>query len=282
MKDRKTIIGKNLRLFDVESKKVKFKRNGDEKALHFIKKKQIDSFSLDENGNYKIVGYIKKSKLSKYKDDRDTFKVPEIVREELPDGTTKLSVDNDKFTEFDMYSRKNYLQYIYGYIPTNVKGCYIAIEANYIPFLLIPIVAALLVLLFVINPKPNIPIFNPDIDEGITQTAEADPDTLNHEIKVNGFTGWSVPANTTENIKIPLQNPEGNPCYFQFQIILENTGEIIYQSKDVPPGKEIQLITLNRALAAGEYKAKVHIITKNLITGQNMNTPEFEIKIKVS
>ena len=35
-----------------------------------------------------------------------------------------------------------------------------------------------------------------------------------------------------------LMNPEGNPCYFTFEIVLNDTDETIYTSKMVEPKKE--------------------------------------------
>ena len=47
-------------------------------------------------------------------------------------------------------------------------------------------------------------------------------------------------------------NPEGNPCYFTFTLVLKDTDETIYQSKMVEPGKAITQITLSKELSAGE------------------------------
>ena len=56
-----------------------------------------------------------------------------------------------------------------------------------------------------------------------------------------------------------LLNPEGNPCYFKFTIVLKDTDETIYESQYVPPGQSITDVTLTKPLAEGEYNATIKI-----------------------
>ena len=73
-----------------------------------------------------------------------------------------------------------------------------------------------------------------------------------------------------------LQNPEGNPCYFTFEIILTEGEETIYTSKLVEPGKAITDVTLSRALEKGEYPAVIKITTTSLTDGSAMNGADVE------
>lgn len=66
-----------------------------------------------------------------------------------------------------------------------------------------------------------------------------------------------------------LRNPEGNPCYFQFQIILDDTGEMIYESDLVPPGYAIAKFNLTHPLEAGTYAATVNYKTYSFDSEQN-------------
>ena len=68
-----------------------------------------------------------------------------------------------------------------------------------------------------------------------------------------------------------LLNPEGNPCYFTFELVLTDTDEVLYTSKQVEPGQMIANITLNRALPAGQYNAELRITTASLQDGNAMN-----------
>lgn len=38
-----------------------------------------------------------------------------------------------------------------------------------------------------------------------------------------------------KDVQMNLMNPEGNPCYFTFEIVLNDTDETIYTSKMVEP-----------------------------------------------
>ncbi len=121
------------------------------------------------------------------------------------------------------------------------------------------------------------PIIEQNTDEASTEAASSVS-----QIKISGFTDWYVPEGQTENLSIKLQNPEDNPCYFSFDIILTETGETIYQSDMVPPGKSLNSISIAKPLAAGTYPAVVYITTNEIETGREMNSAKLNINITVS
>ena len=95
-------------------------------------------------------------------------------------------------------------------------------------------------------------------------------------IKIPGYPSITI-AKDTENVRMALLNPEGNPCYFKFQIVLQETGETIFESQYVPPGDAITDVTLTRPLAEGEYNATIMISTIALdqetpLNGANVET----------
>ena len=63
----------------------------------------------------------------------------------------------------------------------------------------------------------------------------------------------------TADARILLENPDGNGCYFIFEIILADAGEILYVSAPVSPGEKIESVRLTRQLEKGEYKATLNI-----------------------
>ena len=73
-----------------------------------------------------------------------------------------------------------------------------------------------------------------------------------------------------------LLKPEGNPCYFTFELVLSDTDEVLYTSKQVPPGQMIEEITLTRPLEAGQYNATLRITTASLQDGSAMNGANVE------
>ena len=95
-------------------------------------------------------------------------------------------------------------------------------------------------------------------------------------IKIPGYPTITVEADT-RNVIMTLLNPEGNPCYCRFEIVLKDNEESIYTSKYVEPGKAITEVTLDRPLAQGEYPAVIKITTLSLdgktpLNGANVET----------
>ena len=86
-----------------------------------------------------------------------------------------------------------------------------------------------------------------------------------------------------KKVQIGLYNPEGNPCYFQYEISLKDTGEVIYTSDDlIVPGTSVDTIELTRALDAGSYPALLKVRVLSLDTQEDMNGSEisFELRVK--
>ena len=94
-------------------------------------------------------------------------------------------------------------------------------------------------------------------------------------IKIPGYPSITLPKDQ-KTVNVALVNPEGNPCYFTFELVLKDTGETLYQSKLVPPGKAITKITMSKALSAGEYDATIKITTTSMTDGSAMNGANVE------
>ena len=121
---------------------------------------------------------------------------------------------------------------------------------------------------------------NWDIDEGAgdwngQQLPDKTDDAPAAGIKIPGYPSITLPKDQ-QTVNVALLNPEGNPCYFTFEIVLKDTGESLYKSKLVPPGKAITEITMSKALPAGEYDATIKITTTSLEDGSAMNGANVE------
>ena len=121
---------------------------------------------------------------------------------------------------------------------------------------------------------------NLDIDEGAGdwngQTVpDKTPDAPAVGIKIPGYPSITLPKDQ-KTVNVALLNPEGNPCYFTFELVLKDTGESLYKSKLVPPGKAITEITMARALLAGQYDATIKITTTSVADGSAMNGANVE------
>ena len=99
-------------------------------------------------------------------------------------------------------------------------------------------------------------------------------------IKIPGYPSITLPKNQ-KTVNVALLNPEGNPCYFTFEIVLKDTGESLYKSKLVPPGKAITEITMSKALSVGQYEATIKITTTSLEDGSAMNGANVETVLVV-
>ena len=121
---------------------------------------------------------------------------------------------------------------------------------------------------------------NLEIDEGAgdwngQQLPDKTDDAPAAGIKIPGYPSITLPKDQ-KTVNVALLNPEGNPCYFAFEIVLKDTGESLYKSKLVPPGKAITEITMSKALSAGEYDATIKITTTSLEDGSAMNGANVE------
>ncbi|MCD7844124.1 MAG: hypothetical protein LUG17_05830 [Clostridiales bacterium] len=123
--------------------------------------------------------------------------------------------------------------------------------------------------------------FTPDIDPDAADwddSALTDASGDGEEavgIKIPGYPSITIPADQ-ETVSVALLNPEGNPCYFTFTLVLKDTDEVLYTSGMVPPGQAITSITLSRSLEAGEYDAVIQITTASLEDGSAMNGANVE------
>ncbi len=112
--------------------------------------------------------------------------------------------------------------------------------------------------------KPNL-----DSNAGDINSQESSSESQKG-IKIPGYPSITIAADK-EDVVMNLMNPEGNPCYFTFEIVLKDTNETIYKSDMVEPGKAISNVKLSHGLSAGEHKAVIKISTAALTDGQVMN-----------
>ena len=129
--------------------------------------------------------------------------------------------------------------------------------------------------------KPGDLDIDPDAgDWGDETLPDKTDDPPSAGIKIPGYPSIMLPKDQ-QTVNVALLNPEGNPCYFTFEIVLKDTGESIYKSKLVPPGKVINQITMARALPEGEYPATIKITTTSLTDGSAMNGANVETVLVV-
>lgn len=121
---------------------------------------------------------------------------------------------------------------------------------------------------------PSDPAFRPNLDSGAVTPVEEEEDQPDG-IRIPGYPRITIPAGETK-VSMNLMNPEGNPCYFTFELVLTDTEETLYTSKMVEPGKAITEVELSRGLEKGEYSAIIRISTASLKDGSPMNGANVE------
>ncbi|MBU5470589.1 hypothetical protein KQI85_09400 [Falcatimonas sp. MSJ-15] len=92
------------------------------------------------------------------------------------------------------------------------------------------------------------------------QTRDEKEAGISAGIKIPGFRTISIDAGT-RNVSVNFENPKDNPCYFQIDMYISDSSDLIYQSGYIEPGSHIYDIELNHELEAGEYEAIIEYHT---------------------
>ena len=90
-----------------------------------------------------------------------------------------------------------------------------------------------------------------------TQEKNSDPES----IKIPGYSTIRIPSGT-KDVQITLLNPEGNQCYFKFELLVD--GESLYTSDFVQAGYAIENVELKKELEKGTYDAVIKITPYSL------------------
>ena len=77
-------------------------------------------------------------------------------------------------------------------------------------------------------------------------------------IKIPGYGEITVAGGET-SWNITLLNPEGNQCYFQYAVTIDDQETPIYESDLIEPGTAITEFEVSEPLEAGEYEIHLNI-----------------------
>lgn len=121
-----------------------------------------------------------------------------------------------------------------------------------------------------------------DPDAGPAEEQQEDTGEVKTGIEIPGYPSLYIGAGETE-VSAILENPEGNPCYFVYELVLSDSGESLYRSGLILPGQAISGFTISRGLSAGEYDAVLRVSTYSLEDGTTpMNGADMETVLVVS
>ena len=118
------------------------------------------------------------------------------------------------------------------------------------------------------------------IDSGAGDYVAPTQTQTGNNVAIPGWGSITIPANQ-QTVSVDFFNPEANEglYYLTFKLTLSDTGEVLYESNAVPPGKHIQTITLSRALPAGNYDAVVHVQPYRMLDETPTNNADMEITL---
>ncbi|MGL4283259.1 hypothetical protein [Eubacterium aggregans] len=86
-----------------------------------------------------------------------------------------------------------------------------------------------------------------DPNAGNYESALKRPENIGQsKILIPGYSEWTI-TKGSDIIESVLFNSEGNPCFFKFEIIEKDSGDVLYQSRLVPPGQGISPIKLTKS-----------------------------------
>ena len=145
-------------------------------------------------------------------------------------------------------------------------------RSTLVVLLVLILLLLILVFFFVLNKK--------DIDTNISDIEDNEVVNNISSIKIPGYTSILIDKDK-KDVEIALINPSGNPCYFEYELVLMENGESLYRSSFIPPGKMIKGVRLNRALKEGEYKAFIRITTTSISDNSPMNGANLETVLVV-
>lgn len=109
-----------------------------------------------------------------------------------------------------------------------------------------------------------------------TPTGQQAPDG----IQIPGYPQLAADS-ATGVVSVMFQNPEGNPCYFQIDLVLQDTGETIYKSGLLEPGTGIENPKLGTIPYPGVYSAVIVYNTRSLTDNSPMNGASIQTELTV-
>lgn len=190
------------------------------------------------------------------------FKVIGDLIDKKEKGYDVIVLGEQKHTIKEYVGQLNHREYVYGYIELDVEDGFVRVikkKKSYI-FLLCILLLLICSIFFAgiwLGQKEEEPYLD---DTAIAYHIEGFENTDPSQILLPGIDEIYVQENETE-VEYVLFNPTGNMCNIVYTIKLEETGEVLYTSKQVKPGYAITKFTLNRTFEKGEYDIAVQMTT---------------------
>ncbi|HDN2514139.1 TPA: hypothetical protein P1K40_000321 [Clostridioides difficile] len=207
---------------------------------YYSNKKMKQLFSKDYKRKIKVIGEVINN--DDYKQDIMTYEENELSIGNI--GTSKK------------LNRK-----VVGYIECSENEYVAIVKSNLIMsiIILLSILAIIFALIAGKNSGPKLDSSAKDYVANIQRPADWD----SSKIAIPGFN--EIKAKSGEGAAyVALWNPMDNPVYFEYDIIMDQTGESILRTNLIPPGKAVTKLPLNKSLKPGTYDITLNVNTYSL------------------
>lgn len=195
-----------------------------------------------QGSNYQIVGEVTK-KYGKYREN--------LIKNE-----------NDQILFIQPTGTYSHLLYRpYAYIPIE-NDSYIVVKKSNVLFLIILFMMITLMVVGLLWKYTGGPTLDPNA-EAYKSSLKRPADWDSSSILIPGYDKIKMTAGEDE-LNIILTNPEKNPCYFKFSIMLDKNKEMIYSSGLIKPGHAVKKPKLTKAITEGTHPITIKVETYSL------------------
>lgn len=233
-----------------------------------IKKRACSSVWKDKNGiqwSYLPLSSAKEQNVS----HKDIIGDIPLKNSETAVGELYSEEGNQSCSIAQYREKLKYSEQLKGYIPCQSEEGqqgYVRVLGTAVGKILAPIIAAVIILAgAAVAAWYFTTDFGPPLDKAAI--AYQMPNGLRNEdpnqIMLPGFSKLTMNAQTGQ-VKAALVNPEGNPCYFTYVIVLKDTGEELYRTGLLEPGTAVTEFTIEKDLAVGSYDVELRVETGQL------------------
>lgn len=152
----------------------------------------------------------------------------------------------------------------------------IIILAIVISIVIIVIVALLLIFTRQSETKRNVVVTPDNVDEILSNLKEPPAEQGTYEVKMN--TTWNFDKGDAASSNAYVENSTSNTNAVDFDIVLSETGETIFESPIIPVGSHLENITLDKALGQGTHAC---VLTYHLLDDNGNTTGKLNLNLTI-
>ena len=152
-----------------------------------------------------------------------------------------------------------------------------AIIVIIIGIIIIVAVTLILVLARQSEPKRNVIVTPDNIDEVLSDMKNQSTKPGTYEVTMN--TTWNFDKGDAASSDAYVENSTSNTNAVDFDIVLSETGETIFQSPVIPVGSHLENITLDKVLKEGNYAC---LLTYHLLDDNGTVTSKLSLNLSIN